>query len=55
MLGCGITGAMLVGKRDFSGVFPDFLAWVKRCVTEAERASEKPFYPGIYLISVICV
>jgi len=41
-----------MGKREFPDVFPDFLIWVKRCVTEAERAAKKLFYPGIYLIYV---
>ena len=48
-LGCGVTDNMLVGKREFSAVFPDFLSWIQRCVEEAKAAAGHSFYPGLNL------
>ena len=47
ILGCGVTDEMLVGKREFSAVFPDFLSWIQKCVTEAKKAAGNSFYPGL--------
>ena len=47
LLGCGVNKQMLVGTREFSYVFPDFLSWVNKCVIEVKKAYGKPFYPGM--------
>ncbi|XP_065882612.1 uncharacterized protein [Dysidea avara] len=44
-IGCGVNKQMLVGTREFSYVFPDFLSWVNKCVIEVKKAYGKPFYP----------
>ena len=46
MLGCGVTDDMLVGSREFSDVFPDFLSWINQCIKETKRAATTPFFPG---------
>ena len=42
-------------KQEFSDVFPDFLSWIKKCVTEAEEAAEKIFYPGMIVCDLVTV